>query len=96
LNVLFSDNEKNHYVFSTSSIIYKNIIEISREKIYCPHTLVIIWNNNLINNINRFVLQELRKACGAGFLIMINYIYNHMVYFTRMREFAWSVSDCEE
>ena len=27
---------------------------------------------------------------------MINYIYNHMVYFTRMREFAWSVSDCEE
>jgi len=47
-------------------------------------------------NTNRFVLQELRKACGAGFLIMINYIYNHMVYFTRMREFAWSVSDCEE
>ena len=46
--------------------------------------------------INLFILQELRKACGAGFLIMINYIYNHMVYFTRMREFAWSVSDFEE
>ena len=27
---------------------------------------------------------------------MINYIYNHMVYFSRMSEFAWSVSDREE
>ncbi|SVA69586.1 uncharacterized protein METZ01_LOCUS122440 [marine metagenome] len=45
MNVLFSDNEKNHYVFSTISIVYKSIIEISQEKIYYPHTLVIIWNS---------------------------------------------------
>ena len=28
-------------------------------------------------NTNRFVLQELGRTCGAGFLIMINYILNH-------------------
>jgi len=28
--------------------------------------------------------------------IMINYIYNQMVYFTRIGDFTWRVSDCEE
>jgi len=36
-----------------------------------------------IYNTNRFVLQELRKACGAGFLIMISYIHIQMMYFTK-------------
>ena len=27
---------------------------------------------------------------------MNNYIYNQMVYFTRMWDFTWRVSDCEE
>jgi len=34
-----------------------------------------------------------RKLLVNGFLIMINYIYNQMVYFTIMFDFTWSVSD---
>ena len=37
-----------------------------------------------------------RKLLVNGFLIMNNYIYNQMVYFTIMFDFTWSVSDCEE
>ena len=37
-----------------------------------------VVNEKLIYNTNQFVLQELRKACGAGFLIIINYIYNQL------------------
>jgi len=39
-----------------------------------------VVNEKLIYNTNQFVLQELSKAWGAGFLIMINYIYNQMYY----------------
>ena len=37
-----------------------------------------------------------RKLLVNGFLIMNNYIYNQMVYFTIMFDFTWRVSDCEK
>ena len=46
-----------------------------------------------IYNTNQFVLQELRKACRAGFLIIINYIYNQLY---NLQGWFVIVSDCEE
>ena len=51
---------------------------------------------NPIYNINRFVLQELRKVCGAGFLIVINYMYIQLMYFTKIKKFDLRVSDFGE
>ena len=52
-----------------------------------------VVNEKLIYNTNRFVLQELRKASGAGFLIIINYIYNQLY---NLQGWFVIVSDCEE
>ena len=54
-----------------------------------------VVNEKLIYNTNQFVLQELRKACGAGSLIMNNYIYNQIYYTLRM-VVAGGLPDCEE
>ena len=40
--------------------------------------------------------KNLGRACGAGFLIMINYIFNQMYYLQEYGDFTWRVSDCEE
>ena len=52
-----------------------------------------VVNEKLIYNTNQFVLQELRKAYGAVFLIVINYIYNQLY---NLQGWFVRVSDCEE
>ena len=61
------------------SLLKKNLIQKGNEtaKKYVRFSLRLLCNRRTQYNISRLVLQELRKACGAGFLIMINYIYNH-------------------
>jgi len=36
------------------------------------------------------------RTNGAGFLIMIYYIYNQNILFKIIVDFTWRVSDCEE
>ena len=42
------------------------------------------------------IINQQGRACRAGFLIMINYIYNQIFYLQECGDFTWRVSDWEE